>query len=169
MSLISAISALESDPSPFARDQLRRIQAILAEEPVIPGIIERLVTPKTDGGYDWVNPSITDANFPTVAEPSLAGARLDKIVGSREYVLAELKRLGRHAANAAELLLYGVKNPEKQRKYWIWALAQVLVSPDSRNECAVALYVGVDGKRCAGLGDVVSDVDARGRVLSFPL
>ena len=170
MSLIPALSALESDPNPLAQDQLRRIQAILAEKPVIPGIIERLVaTMNTDGGYDWVNPNVTDANFPTVTEPSLEGARLDKIVGSRQYVLAELKRLGRRAANAAELLLYGVKNPEEQRKYWIWALAQVWVDPDSRYEYAVVLDVGDDGKRNADLLGVAVDVNAVERVLSFPL
>ncbi len=168
MDRLSLLSALESDATNlFAQDQLRRIDAILVEKAPIGGVIAQILslTPK----YDYVNPNITDSNFPVTTEPNLDGARLDKITGSRTQILAALKRDGRRAATAAELLLYGIKNPEEQRKYWIWALAQVWLAPGSRYECAVVLLVRGGGKRRADLSDVADDVDAVERVLSFPL
>lgn len=169
---LSSIATIVNNSELSSDAKIDHIKAVLAEASAlpIPGIIQRLVaTPKADGGYDWVNSSITDVNFPATAEPSLDGARLDKIVGSREHVLAELKKIGRRAATAAELLLYGQKNPEEQRKYWIWALAQVWVGPGDRIDCAVVLDVCVVGRRGANLFGVSSGVLASERVLSFPL
>ncbi len=167
---LSLVTALYTDDSEFGAAQRVKLAALLAEKPSVPGIVERLVaTPKSDGGFDWANSNITDANFPATAEPSLEGARLDKIVGSKDYVLAELKRLGRRAATAAEGLLYGIKNPGEQRKYWIWCLAQVWLGPDGRYEYAVVLGVSDVGERSASLDVVASGVDAVERVLSFPL
>lgn len=167
---LSLVTALYADNSEFALAQRAKLAALLSEKPAIPGIIERLVaTPKAAGGYDWMNPNITDVNFPVTAEPNLEGARLDKIVGSREHVLAELNRIGRRAANAAETLLYGQKNPLEQTKYWIWGLGQVWVGPGGRIGFAVVLGVGDACERGASLGGVSSGVDARERVLSFPL
>lgn len=161
---LSLVTALFADNSEFALAQRAKLAALLSEKPAIPGIVERLVA-----AYDWENPNIVSANFPATAEPSLEDARLDKIVGSREHVLAELNRIGRRAANAAELLLWGQKNPQEQTKYWIWALAQVWVRPGDRIECAVVLGVYGDGKRSADLRDVAVVVRVVGRVLSFPL
>ena len=167
---LSLVTVLFANNSKFALAQRAKLAALLAEKPVISGIVERLVaTPKADGGYDWVSSSINGTNFPTTAEPSIEGARLDKIVGSREHVLAELNRIGRRAASAAELLLWGQKNPQEQTKYWIWALAQVWVSPDDRIGCAVALDVRDGGERYAHLDVVAFGVSVLGRVLSFPL
>ena len=167
---LSLVTALYTDDSEFGAAQRVKLAALLAEKPSVPGIVERLVaTPKSDGGFDWANSNITDANFPATAEPSLEGARLDKIVGSKDYVLAELKRLGRRAATAAEGLLYGIKNPGEQRKYWIWCLAQVWLDPDSRGGYAVVLGVRDDGKRILFDGRTGEPVSAVERVLSFPL
>lgn len=127
-------------------------------------------------GHSYLNPEddsirlatggITDANFPSTAEPSLDGARLDKILGSREYILAELSRIDRRAATVAELLLYGIKNPEEHRKQGrIYALAQVC------GEGAFAKIVLLDmerNTRTIRTRDAVMEVDS-GSVLSFPL
>lgn len=161
----SLVVDLFSDTSLYGINKREKLLALLAEKPPIGGVIVRLLT--LDPKFDYVNPNIIDANFPTTVEPSLEGARLDKMVGSRESILAQLKQDNRRAANAAELLLYGVKNPEEQRKYWIWALAQVWVGPDDRHGYAVVLGVS-GGERVARLNDVAG-VSAYDRILSFPL
>ncbi len=167
-SFLSRIAVIANNTELSSDAKIEQIKAILAEATAATSIITRLVaTPKSEGGYDWVNPSITDVNFQTTAEPSLEGARLDKIVGSRTAVLAELNRLGRRAATVAELLLYGIKNPEEQRKYWIYALAQVWSFPGGREFVAV-LDVDDGGRRDAILYDASRDVYAYDRVLSFP-
>lgn len=80
------------------------------------------------GHYDYCNLDITAERFPNKAtgvkryEPVLV--HLGRNASTME-ALAEIKRLGLIPASAAELLAYGAKNPEEQRKYPIVALDQV--------------------------------------------
>lgn len=134
------------------------------------GVIQRLVViSKATGGYSRVNRNITDSNFKTPIEPSLNGVRLDKIVGSYEYVLAELKRSERRAANTAEGLLYGMKNHKELSRYWIWCLGQVWVDPyDCHDYALMVSGTSVSGWH-ADLRRVVRGVLKGDRVLSFPM
>jgi hypothetical protein len=171
--IVSRISIVKilNDSEISDSEKIAQIRLSIGEAEAVstPGIIQRLVaTPKEQGGFDWVNPNITDDNFPTTKEPSLDGAQLDEIVGSWDYVLAELKRRGRRAPTMAEGLLYGITNPDEQRKYWIWCLGQVWADPDDRREYALVLGA-FDGGRNAGLGGSTVGAGAGDRVLSFPL
>lgn len=165
--ILSLVADLLADTRPFGLAQRAKLEALLAEKPPINGIIERLVAAlKSEAGFTYVNSNITSANCPTTAEPSLEGARLEKIAGSRSVVLAELKRIGRRSATIAEGLLYGLTHPEELTKYWIWCPDQVMSLVG--NEYMLALGVG-DGERHADIGRVDGGVDADDRVLSFPL
>lgn len=86
---------------------------------------------------------ITDEHFPTAAMPLLDGATIETYTErvSSDFVLADFRSRGRRAATVAELLLYGLKNPEEQEKHWIIALGQVWKS--SRGDLIVK--IGVDG------------------------
>lgn len=171
MDLLSRIFLVANDPVLSDANKIARIKSILAEAAAVPttGIIERLVLAlKTEAGFAYVSPNLTSANCPTVVEPSLDGARLeDKIVGSRTYVLAELKQIGRRSATVAEGELYGLKHPEElSATSWIWCLDQVVVYDGG--EYVFVLYVGSDGRR-ASLRLLSSAVGVGNRVLSFPL
>jgi hypothetical protein len=169
-SVLSRISDILNSPSLSNDEKIERIKAEVEAPPIL-GIIGRLVAaPESDGGFAWANPGIADANCLTAAEPSLEGASLDEIVGSKERVLAELGRRGRRAANVAEGLLYGIKNPEEQRKYWIWCLGQTLVLQNNGALREYALVLDVlREQRCADLSLVLHGVREGDRVLSFPL
>jgi hypothetical protein len=79
------------------------------------------------GHYDYRNPNITAEYFPNQA----TGVRRYKPVlvslgrnASTKEALAEIQGMGLIPASAAELLAYGAKHPEEQRKYPIIALGQ---------------------------------------------
>ena len=165
--ILSLVTALLADTSPFGIAQRARLEALLAEKPPIGGIIERLVAVlKTKAGFAYVNSDITSERCPTVVEPSLEGARLEeKLVGSRTHVLVELNRIGRRSATVAEGLLYGLTHPEELANGWIWCLDRVVVI--AGREYMLVLYVDA-GERRAYLCRVVSDVYVVDRVLSFP-
>ncbi len=166
ISLIIDNSELSSDA------KIEQIKTVLAEKLSIPGIVERLVaTPKAEGGYDWINPCITDGNFPTVADPSLEGAQLEAYGTdvSSEFVLADLKAKGRRAGSGAETLHYGLKNPKEYPKHWIVGLGQAASIP-RLGACVVVLYEDDDGERRASICHVAGDWGHASSVfLSFPL
>ncbi len=163
--VLSLVSALLADTSIFGAAKRAKLEALLAEKPPIGGMIVQLLalTPK----FDWVNPEITDEHFPTV-EPNLDGAQLEHYGKSMSStaVLADFKSRGRRAATAAETLLYGIMNPEEQRKYWIVGLGQVWLYP------GIGDYVVVldehDRERYASLYAFARDWYASYRFLSFP-
>lgn len=131
------------------------------------GIIDRLVaTPEADGGYGWVTHCISDANFPTSTEPSLEGVSLEEVTGPYREVLGELRRRGRRNGGVAETLLYGIKNPEVQRRFWVWGLGQLC--KDGGHASAVVLHQH-GGERDASIGPVDRDFDGDDRLVTFPM
>lgn len=87
------------------------------------------------GNYGWVNSNITEARFPVPGNLVLGGEtkvfHFDRCISS-ENAIAEMGSEWR-PANFYELLDYGIKNPDEQRKYPIIALGSVAV---------------IDGYRC---------------------
>lgn len=72
------------------------------------------------GAYDWVNPDITEVNFPKTGEGEVSVSaelvHLDRYVSSDDAV-AEMDRLGFRQATIHELLSFGAKNPDVQREF----------------------------------------------------
>ncbi len=87
------------------------------------------------GKYDWKNDNITSKNFPTTrkgtAELDIILVHLDRDV-STEEAIKELDKLGLRPAELQELLAFGAKYPDEQRKYPIVALGSVWRSLDVR-------------------------------------
>lgn len=164
---LSLVSSLYADTTMFGATQRAKLEALLAEKPPIGGLIAQLfaLTPK----FDQANSQITDEHLPTTAEPNLDSAQLEHYGKnmSSDAVLADLKSCGRRAATAAETLLYGVRNPEEQCRYWIVGLGQVWSYPDY-GDCVVVLDK-YDHKRCACFFSFAENWSANVRFLSFPL
>jgi ABC-type uncharacterized transport system YnjBCD substrate-binding protein len=82
----------------------------------------------TAGKYDWKNENITDANFPSKEEGEreveFGLFHFNKTTKSDDNV-AQMKKEGFRPATMKELLVFGEKNPEEQRKYPIIALGSV--------------------------------------------
>jgi len=80
------------------------------------------------GRYDWVNSDITEKRFPMPkdfvlgAEPKVF--HFDRDISS-EKAIALMDADGYRPATIFDLLDYGAKNPEEQRKYPILALGSV--------------------------------------------
>lgn len=80
------------------------------------------------GKYDFANNDINDYNFPKEDEGK---ADLDLVLlhFNREIVseeaIAEMKKMGMRPATLLELLAFGEKYPEEQRRYRIIALGNV--------------------------------------------
>jgi len=80
------------------------------------------------GKYDWVNPDITEKNFP-VPENYVLGSdpkifHFSRNVSS-EDVVKEMDKEGYEPAMIWDLLDFGAKNPEEQRKFPIVGLGSV--------------------------------------------
>lgn len=83
----------------------------------------------SSGKYDWVNSDITEEHFPTgkaggKAEFHLELLHFNKVMFS-DQVLTEMKKRSLRPATLSELLAFGEKYPEEQRKYPIVALGSV--------------------------------------------
>lgn len=80
------------------------------------------------GKYDWVNDNITENNFPTnrkgTTELDIVLVHLDRNVSS-EDAIKELDKRGLRPAELHELLSFGAKYPDEQRKYPVVALGSV--------------------------------------------
>ena len=78
------------------------------------------------GKYDWVNPDITEKNFPLDKRKGTVEVQPELIhIGhniSSDDALQELDGRGYRAATAEELLAFGAKYPDKQREFPIVAL-----------------------------------------------
>lgn len=99
------------------------------------------------GKYDWVNQDITEANFP-MAEDFTFGTEtklfhFDRDISS-ENAIKEMERAGYKPVTIWDLLDYGAKNSEMQRKFPIVALGSPAQFGGSRN---VAYLCGSDTKR----------------------
>ena len=81
-----------------------------------------------DGKYDYVNGNITEKNFPTnrkgTTKLDIVLVHLDRNVSS-EDAIKELDKLGLRPAELHELLAFGAKYPDEQRKHPIVALGSV--------------------------------------------
>lgn len=131
------------------------------------GIIDQLVaTPEADGGYGWVDHRISDANFPTNTQISLEGATLEEVSGPYLEVLSEMRRRGRRNGGVAETLLYGIKYPEVQRRFWVWGLGQLC--SDAGHASAIVLHQH-GGQRDASIGPVNHVFDGDERLVTFPM
>lgn len=126
---------------------------------------DRLAELITRGKYDWVNPSITPARFPVTEIPELKDEKLfnfDRNI-STEDAKAKMDKEGYRPATMAELLVYGAKNPEAQRKNPIVALGSVA-------QVGSFDYVGVlvvnGSERKLGLDYVGGDWDVGCRFLA---
>ncbi len=77
------------------------------------------------GAYDWVNPHITEVNFPITGtgevEVSAKLFHFKKIILSDDAVV-EMDRLGFRPATIHELLAFRETNPDVQREFTIVAL-----------------------------------------------
>ncbi len=80
------------------------------------------------GKYDWSNSDITEKRFPVKGESQveLSGelVHLNRYLSSEE-VIKEIERRAMRPAKIEELLGFGAKYPEEQRKYPIIALGSV--------------------------------------------
>lgn len=85
------------------------------------------------GKYSWVHSEITEKHFPLPKIPAGVSAKLDlnlELVHVKRYIssndaIAELKRRGMRPTIPPELLAFGKKYPEEQRKSPIVALGSV--------------------------------------------
>ncbi len=79
------------------------------------------------GKYDWTNDDITDAHFPQEREGdesmNIELVHLNRNLSTKK-ALAKLDKQGMRPANAAELLAFGAKYPQMQRRFPIVALGQ---------------------------------------------
>ena len=106
------------------------------------------------GKYDSVDPDINDKNFPIERhgheEVEAKLVRFNRNIGS-EDAIKELDKMkpSLRPANLAELLAFGAKFPDEQRKYPIVALGSVWRRTYGRY--VASLWGGVDG-RGLGLG-----------------
>lgn len=84
------------------------------------------------GYYDWLDRNITSEHFPTSrtgkAEIAVELIHFDRIINSNE-ALRELDKMGYRPAELHELLVFGAKYPNVQRKFIIVALGSVWQNP----------------------------------------
>lgn len=85
------------------------------------------------GSYDYVNPDITQENFPLEGKSDVEAVlvHFDRSIES-EQVLSELERLGLSPASMAELAVFGATNPELQPQFPIVALGSAWTRPNGR-------------------------------------
>ncbi|HEY7829401.1 MAG TPA: hypothetical protein VIC06_02405 [Solirubrobacteraceae bacterium] len=84
------------------------------------------------GNYDYVNPNITEENFPMVASEvvvQVALVHLDNIVESDD-VLGELEQMGLRPGTMRELAHFGEQYPKVQRQFPVAALGSVWTAPN---------------------------------------
>lgn len=85
------------------------------------------------GGYQFVAPDITAANFPIsgtgIVENDLILVHLDKNADSKE-VLAELTKLDLEPAGIEYAVAFGAQHPDVQREFPIVFLGSVWTGPD---------------------------------------
>lgn len=122
-------------------------------------VLQRLVRA---GKYDWVNENITDENFP-VPEDFVLGTdpkvfHFNRNISSEEAV-KEMDKEGYRPATTWDLLDYGAKNPEEQRKFPIVGLDSVgkvsgylrvpcLDRVDSERDLSLSWWDGEWDSRC---------------------
>lgn len=164
------ISAIVNNPDLSTADRTVQIKEMLlqvTDDAGHLGIIERLVAALRVAGFQYVSEKLTTANCPTATFPSLEGAQLDSIVGSRKHVLAELRRIGRRPATMAEGLFFAlVHSEELSPASQIRCFDQIALLNEVRRTLVLRVYgdmLWVD------LDYISSGVPVGDRVLSFPM
>lgn len=111
-------------------------------------IIARLLD---QGKYTMFDGHITGENFPIDAEPSLEGVLVEWYAPgafhSRTFILKDLERKGRRAANVAETLLYGGTRPDELNSMEVFGLGQATFCPHRKQDVVVVLEGGNDSLR----------------------
>jgi hypothetical protein len=83
---------------------------------------------KEDGRFDWVNPDITEKDFPvnrrTNGEVEMKLFHFNRAISSNQAI-QEMKKEGYRPAELPEGLAYAKANPDEQRKYPIVILGSV--------------------------------------------
>lgn len=133
------------------------------------GIIGRLTA--RENGYIYVDEGITNANFPTSAEPSLEGAELEELdaVTPLDVILGSCTLSRRRGATAAETLHYGAKNPLELLNGPIAGIGQTFVDDDG-DELAVVVAADPNQEgRVALLEACPRGWPAGYRFLTFPM
>ena len=115
-------------------------EAVQAVKGVLQGLIDA-------GKYDYVNPNITEDNFPVPAEFVLGSEpkiyHFNRYISS-ENAIKEMDKDGYRPAMIWDLLDYGAKNPEEQRKYPIIGLGSIGEVDGDRE---VPYLIGFDSER----------------------
>lgn len=117
------LAKLNAEDGPIWLEELKKF--LRKETCWVMTVLQRLVAA---GKYNWVNSDITDSNFP-VPENFVLGAdpkvfHFDRNISS-EDVIKEMAKVDYEPAMIWDLLDYGAKNPEEQRKYPIVGLGSV--------------------------------------------
>lgn len=119
------------------------------------------------GKYDWVNDDITAKHFPVKGsgkmEVVFEPMHFNRSISS-DNAIAEIKQKGRRPAKIEELLAFGEKYPEEQRKFPIVGLGSVCQL--WRGYRIVPYLDGCDGWRSLGLGWCGHDWDDDYRFLA---
>lgn len=107
---------------------------------------------KRAGGYDWANDDISDEHFPRQdGEPNAtAPVKFDYLHldcdASTEDVEREIEKRGFRSATIRELLAWGERHSEEQRKYPVVALGSSWLHPvRCRHVACLVGYGGVRG------------------------
>ncbi|MDO8493233.1 MAG: hypothetical protein Q7S19_01675 [bacterium] len=117
---------LESDPTKVDRNELRKFLGLTPTElEVLIDYTQTLEQMITAGHYDWANSDITAKRFPLKGEGKVARkaylVHFDHGISS-ENAIKELDKQGKRPATIEELLAFGAKYPEIQRKFPVVAL-----------------------------------------------
>lgn len=98
------------------------------------------------GHYDWVNPHITEQNFPTTQQGTKEVAvqliHFNRTMSTDDQALAELDKQGLRPANLQECLAFGEKYPDVQREFPIIFLGSVWRSPGGDRRCPYLSWCG---------------------------
>lgn len=101
------------------------------------------------GKYDWTDSNISSKNFPSkrkgAADVEVIFVHFDRDITSNE-IIRELDSQGLRPVELPELLAFGAKFPEIQRKFPVVALGSVWQRPSGSCHCAF-LDVGSADKR----------------------
>lgn len=81
------------------------------------------------GIYDWTNSDITAEHFPFIgegkAEMAIELVHFGRIIEDGDECLRELDKMGLRAATLPELLAFGAKYPDMQRRFPVVALGSI--------------------------------------------
>lgn len=128
---------------------------------VLGGDVLPIITPSNitisqlvkDGKYDWSNADITDEHFPINPTFKWANELILIHYGcilNRQAVLNDFKKQGLRVAEPAEILVFGITYPDKQREFSIVALGSPWMHSYYRRYHMLVLYER-GGRRELGL------------------